>query len=106
MTDFARFDEIFGIDRSKKKSKSPATPLIKSRKRRSLPQEKEKVVSPFALPIRRIRYESPSQQKKPPNYESPDKRDILPHLSCDADDFEMDLQLIVDSDDSGEEIKM
>lgn len=98
MNEFSRFDKIFGIDSSKKKKKSPATPAFKSRKRKSLPQS---FVSSGTG--RRFRFDSPIRENKPPVLESPDKCDILPHLSCNAEDFEKDL--IFDSDDSTGDIK-
>lgn len=97
--DFARFDKIFGIDSSKKKNKSTAKPAPKSRKRKSLPQS---FVSPATT--RRFRFDdSPIREKSPPILESPDKSDIIPHLSCRAEDFEKDL--VIDSDDSDEDIE-
>jgi hypothetical protein len=100
-SDFLRLEQIFGIDSSKKKQKSPATPVTKSRKRKSLPKKRTP-----AVPIRKVpRFsESPDQKtSKPSVIISPDKRDILPHLSCNAEDFEKDL--IANSDDSKEDLQ-
>lgn len=94
MNDFSRFEQIFGIDSSNKKQKSPATPVPKSRKRKSLPQ----LIRSPALPNRKFRVETPTQKNQKPVIVSPDKREILLHLSCNEEDFQN--VSVSDSDDS------
>lgn len=94
--EFSRFNQIFGLGSSNKKPKSPATPVPNPRKRQRLPVF---CVTPKASG-HQSRFESPSSSKILQVVESPDKQAILPHLSCNAEDFEKDLA--VESDDSSE----
>ena len=89
--DFDRFDKIFGITSTEKVKKAPTKAQPKSTKRRKLPAK----LSCYQLPIKRIRG---NPLKKQVVRESPDKTEILAHLSCQAADFHK--SLIVSSDDS------
>ena len=119
MSEFSRFIEIFGINNSRKKT----SPNIQSslsgqkRKRKSLDKSssKRKQFNPdeslFQLSITR-RSLNKSVLHKTPNtklqrltrqklkFDSPDKQNILEHLSCGPEQFSKDLNRDSDSDDS------
>ena len=94
MNDFQRLEKIFGLDRNKKSVEKPQ----KSQKSR---QKKEKskrdsrefdFSSPEVLKIKRTRLSSDRSLLEQSNLESPDKAEIIPHISCNASAFERDLQ--------------
>lgn len=95
--DFDRFDKIFGITSSAKIKKASKTAPPKSKKRRSLPNKSKLSCGP-ELPIKRVRGNS---LKKEVVCESPDKTEVITHLSCHAADFHK--SLISNSDDSDSE---
>ena len=98
--DFDRFDKIFGITNSAKTKKVTTTAPSKSRKRRSLPNKSNaKFHCGPELPIKRIRGNS---LKKEVVSESPDKTEVLAHLSCHASDFHKSLISNSDSDSEDE----